>query len=51
LEIQIARHESYFPSDPYKRKEANKEFKKDVKPTKLKEVIVVSPTPIKVSIQ
>jgi hypothetical protein len=46
-----SKDESYFPSDPRKRKEANKEFKKDVKPSKLKEAMVVSLTPIKVSIQ
>jgi hypothetical protein len=49
LEICIARHESYFPSDPHDNKEAKKEFKKDEKPIKLKEAMIVSMTPIKVS--
>jgi hypothetical protein len=49
LEIQIARYESYFPSDPRDKREAKKEFQNDIKPAKLKETMIVFPTPIKVS--
>jgi len=48
LEIQIARYESYFPSDSRYKREAKKEFKNDIKPAKLKETMIVFPTPIKV---
>jgi hypothetical protein len=51
LEIQISRHVSYFLSDPRDKKEAKKEFKKDTKPTRSKEAIVISTKPIKVSSQ
>jgi len=49
LEIQIARYESYFPSDPRDKREAKKEFQNDIKLAKLKETMIVFPTPIKVS--
>ena len=49
LEFQITRYESYFPSDPRDKREANKEFKNDIKPTKLKETMIVFTTPSKAS--
>ncbi|KAF9672515.1 hypothetical protein SADUNF_Sadunf11G0050300 [Salix dunnii] len=42
LNIQIARHVSYFPSDPQDKKETKKEFKKDKRFVNLKEAILVS---------
>ena len=49
MEIQKARHDSYFPSDPHDKKETEKEFKKDTRFVKSKEVMLVSTTPVKVS--
>ena len=48
MEIQIARYESYFPSDPHDKKETKKEFMKDTRFAKSKEVMLFSMTPIKV---
>jgi len=47
LEIQIARYESYFPGDPCDKREAKKEFKNNIKPAKLKEIMIVFTTPTK----
>jgi len=47
LEIQIARYESYFLGDPRDKREAKKEFKNNIKPSKLKETMVVFTTPTK----
>ncbi|GKV35504.1 hypothetical protein SLEP1_g43762 [Rubroshorea leprosula] len=49
LEIQIARHGNFLPTDACDKKESRKDVKKEVKPSKAKETMAVTTAPVKIS--
>lgn len=49
LELQIAIHESYLPSDPRDKKDPKKEIRKDAKASKSKEGMAISTAPAKIA--
>ncbi|GKV49781.1 hypothetical protein SLEP1_g56513 [Rubroshorea leprosula] len=51
LEIQIARHGNFLPTDAHDKKESRKDVKKEVKPSKAKETMAVTTAPVKISQQ
>ncbi|GKV21559.1 hypothetical protein SLEP1_g31529 [Rubroshorea leprosula] len=51
LEIQIARHGNFLPTDARDKKESRKDVKKEVKPSKAKEIMAVTTTLVKISQQ
>ncbi|KAL2480606.1 Uncharacterized protein Adt_33572 [Abeliophyllum distichum] len=51
LEIQIARHGSYLPSDVHDKKDPKKEIKRDVKADKPKEAMTIFTVPAKITFQ
>ncbi|GKV14736.1 hypothetical protein SLEP1_g25561 [Rubroshorea leprosula] len=51
LEIQIARHDNFLPTDTCDKKESRKDVKKEVKPLKAKETMAVITVPVKISRQ
>lgn len=51
LELQIARHGSYLPSDPRDKKDPKKEIKKEVNAVKSKEAMTISTAPTKIAFQ
>ncbi|KAL2486366.1 Cornifin domain-containing protein [Abeliophyllum distichum] len=51
LEIQIARHGSYLPSDVRDKKDPKKEIKRDVKADKPKEAMTIFTVPSKITFQ
>ncbi|GKV04930.1 hypothetical protein SLEP1_g17015 [Rubroshorea leprosula] len=51
LEIQIARHGNFLPTNAHDKKESRKDVKKEVKPSKAKETMAVTTAPVKISQQ